>query len=147
MGTARARFCPRGQTEAARLCPLYFRLRANERRGNTALLTRSSGASDRRLQYGRLYDYIHIFPCKSYFYLDDKMRSFYIRSQPRSSKGVVRRHPEGGARRGVLRRRLWNRRPGRQGLPPGTTTRTWEFAMTDPAPMPARGSAAPAPKI
>src|SRR5262245_29947830 len=33
------------------------------------------------------------------------------------------------------------------GPPPGTTTRTREFAVTDPAEMPVRGSAAPAPKI
>src|SRR5262249_9870645 len=33
-------------------------------------------------------------------------------------EGVVRRHPEGGARRGVLRRRLVTVRPGRPGTPP-----------------------------
>src|SRR5207249_3078081 len=37
--------------------------------------------------------------------------------------------------------------PGGRGPPPGTTTRTWEFAVTDPAAMPVRGSAAPVPKI
>src|SRR5215831_13852609 len=39
-------------------------------------------------------------------------------SNPRSSRGVVRRHPEGGARRGVLRRRLVTAGPGRPGTPP-----------------------------
>src|SRR5262245_26851884 len=34
------------------------------------------------------------------------------------SEGVVRRHPEGGARRGVLRRRLVTVRPGRPGKSP-----------------------------
>src|SRR5215831_19306139 len=33
-------------------------------------------------------------------------------------EGVLRRHPEGGARRGVLRRRLVTVRPGRPGTPP-----------------------------
>src|SRR5262245_30217871 len=33
-------------------------------------------------------------------------------------EGVVRRHPEGGARRGVLRRRLVTVRPGRPGKSP-----------------------------
>src|SRR5262249_18736673 len=33
-------------------------------------------------------------------------------------EGVVRRHPEGGARRGVLRRRLVTACPGRPGTPP-----------------------------
>src|SRR5262249_5748374 len=37
--------------------------------------------------------------------------------------------------------------PGGRGPPPGTTTRMWEFAVTDPAEMPVRGSAATAPKI
>src|SRR5215475_5835085 len=33
-------------------------------------------------------------------------------------EGVLRRHPEGGARRGVLRRRLVTAGPGRPGTPP-----------------------------
>src|SRR5438270_5943641 len=45
--------------------------------------------------------------------------------QLRSLKGVVRRHPEDGARRGVLRQRLAPAAPGGTGpRPPGTTTRT-----------------------
>src|SRR5262245_10847007 len=38
--------------------------------------------------------------------------------QPRSSRGVSGDDPEGGARRGVLRRRLVTVRPGRPGKPP-----------------------------
>src|SRR5436190_23889016 len=40
------------------------------------------------------------------------------RFQPRSLRGVVRRHPEGGARRGVLRRRLVTAAPGGPGTLP-----------------------------
>src|SRR5215831_7942245 len=40
------------------------------------------------------------------------------RSPARSLRGVVRRHPEGGARRGVLRRRLVTACPGRPGKSP-----------------------------
>src|ERR1700730_14671908 len=44
-------------------------------------------------------------------------------SHPRSLRGVSGDDPEGGARRGVLRRRLVTVRLGRQGpRPPGTTT-------------------------
>src|SRR6516164_1009671 len=39
-------------------------------------------------------------------------------SQPRSSRGVSGDDPEGGARRGVLRRRLVTARLGRLGTPP-----------------------------
>src|SRR5262245_8020086 len=39
-------------------------------------------------------------------------------SQPRSSRGVSGDDPEGGARRGVLRRRLVTVRPGRRGTLP-----------------------------
>src|SRR6266478_9544669 len=39
-------------------------------------------------------------------------------SQPRSSRGVSGDDPEGGARRGVLRRRLATARPGRPGKSP-----------------------------
>src|SRR5262249_62436275 len=83
----------------------------------------------------------------SNFSPDYELHRHYMRVQPRSLKGVVRRHPEGGARRGVPRRRLATVAPGGRGPPPGTTTRMWEFAVTDPAAMPVRGSAAPAPKI
>src|SRR5262249_48255946 len=83
----------------------------------------------------------------SNFSPDYELHRHYMRVQPRSLKGVVRRHPEGGARRGVPRRRLATVAPGGRGPPPGTTTRMWEFAVTDPAAMPVRGSAAPSPKI
>jgi hypothetical protein len=54
-------------------------------------------------------------------------------SHPRSLRGVVRRHPEGGAGSGVLRRRLatvvsGGRGPARQALRPGCE----ELAVTDP---------------
>src|SRR5262249_14034785 len=41
-----------------------------------------------------------------------------VRSQPLSSRGVSGDDPEGGARRGVLRRRLVTAGPGRPGTPP-----------------------------
>ena len=54
-------------------------------------------------------------------------------SQPRSSRGVSGDDPEGGARRGVLRRRLVTARLGRQGpRPPGTTTWVRGARCTDP---------------
>src|SRR6266852_311081 len=56
-------------------------------------------------------------------------------SQPRSSRGVSGDDPEGGARRGVPRRRLVTARPGRQGpRPPGTTTWVRGARCTDPSP-------------
>ena len=54
-------------------------------------------------------------------------------SQPRSSRGVSGDDPEGGAGRGVLRRRLVTVRLGRQGpRPPGTTTWVRGARCTDP---------------
>src|SRR6266511_4984641 len=60
-------------------------------------------------------------------------------SQSRSSRGVSGGDPEGGARRGVLRRRLVTAAPGgrdpaRQALRPGCE----ELAVTDPLPAEAQ---------
>src|SRR5258706_10278315 len=71
--------------------------------------------------------------------LDYYLRRCYIASQPRSSKGVLWRHPEDGARRGVLRRRLWNRCPGRHGTPPaGHYDPDARSSLTDPDASPVR---------
>src|SRR5207245_8016620 len=72
----------------------------------------------------------------------------YIASQPRSSKGVLRRHPEDGARRGVLRRRLGTAVPGGTGpRQPGTTTRTRGARCNRSGRKSGEGSAGPEPKI
>jgi hypothetical protein len=60
-------------------------------------------------------------------------------SHPRSLRGAVRRHPEGGARCGVLRWRLVTAAPGgrdpaRQALRPGCE----ELAVSDPLPAEAQ---------
>src|SRR6516164_2529791 len=88
--------------------------------------------------------------------IDYGMKLNYKPRQPRSSRGVSRDDPEGGARRGVLRRRLITVRPGRQGpRPPGTTTWLRGARCTDPKANARRcmaagaegdGSAAPEPK-
>src|SRR5215831_7528701 len=71
-------------------------------------------------------------------------------------EGRLRRHPEGGARRGVLRRRLVTLASGGPGpRPPGTTTWLRGARCTDPKATARRcrtagaegdGSAAPRPK-
>ena len=80
--------------------------------------------------------------------LDYYLRRCYIASQPRSSKGVLRRHPEDGARRGVLRRRLGTAVPGGTGpRQPGTTTRTRGARCNRSGANAGEGSAGPEPKI
>src|SRR5258706_6885684 len=72
------------------------------------------------------------------------MRSFYIRSQPGSTRG----DPEDGARRGVLRRRLGTAVPGGTGpRQPGTTTRTRGARCDRSGANAGEGSAGPEPKI
>src|SRR5947209_7758994 len=68
--------------------------------------------------------------------------------QPRSRRGVVRRHPEDGARRGVLRQRFTTAAPGGTGpRPPGTTTRTRGARCDRSGSNSGEGSAGPEPKI
>src|SRR5437764_11801765 len=68
--------------------------------------------------------------------------------QLRSSKGVVRRHPEDGARRGVLQQRFATAAPGGTGpRPPGTTTRTRGARCDRSGSNSGEGSAGPEPKI
>src|SRR5437763_7610523 len=68
--------------------------------------------------------------------------------QLRSLEGVVRRHPEDGARRGVLRQRLVTVAPGGTGpRPPGTTTRTRGARCDRSGSNSGEGSAGPEPKI
>ena len=79
-------------------------------------------------------------------YLDYYLRRCYIDSQPRSSKGVLRRHPEDGARRGVLRQRLITAAPGGTGpRQPGTTTRTRGARCNRSGANAGEGSAGPEP--
>jgi len=52
------------------------------------------------------------------FSIDYETKLDYKVRQPRSSRGVSGDDPEGGARRGVLRRRLVTACPGRPGTPP-----------------------------
>ena len=56
--------------------------------------------------------------CKMNLSIDYGMKRGYKFRQPRSSRGVSGDDPEGGARRGVLRRRPVTVRPGRLGTPP-----------------------------
>src|SRR5262245_33916134 len=53
-----------------------------------------------------------------YLRVDYTPKLCYIDSHPRSLRGVVRRHPEGGAGSGVLRRWLVTACPGRPGKSP-----------------------------
>src|SRR5215471_15228188 len=63
-------------------------------------------------------------------------------------EGVLRKRPEDGARRGVLRRRLVTVRPGRQGpRPPGTTTWVRGARCNRSGANAGEASAAPEPKI
>src|SRR5215472_12749152 len=62
-------------------------------------------------------------------------------------EGVLRKRPEDGARRGVLRRRLVTVRPGRQGpRPPGTTTWVRGARCNRSGANAGEASAAPEPK-
>src|SRR5262245_33975334 len=84
-------------------------------------------ASRRRITYapllgafrlGAALPTVNLFSHDSHLSLDYETHPCYIASHPRSLRGVVRRHPEGGAGSGVLRRRLVTVRPGRPGTPP-----------------------------
>src|SRR5262249_60669231 len=61
---------------------------------------------------------VNFFAYEAYFYIDYISKTCYIASHPRSLRGVVRRHPEGGAGSGVLRRRLVIAGSGRPGKSP-----------------------------
>ena len=66
-------------------------------------------------------------------YIDFSLSMTYLIDQPCSSRGVSGGDPEGGARRGVLRRRLATVSLGRHGnRPPGTMTRAARSSLYGP---------------
>src|SRR6266436_2226367 len=75
--------------------------------------------------------------CLMHFVLDCRKHPYYVHVQLRSLRGISGGDPEGGARRGVPRRRLTTVVPGGTGpRPPGTTTWLRGARCTDPEEMP-----------
>src|SRR5258705_3692388 len=64
------------------------------------------------------YRYIMNLSLIVHFSVDYYLRIMITACPASLIEGRLRRHPEGGARRGVLRQRLRNRCPGRYGKPP-----------------------------
>src|SRR5260370_2434283 len=80
------------------------------------------------------------------FFLDYDLRRMLTACPASLIEGRLRRHPEGGARRGVLRQRLATAAPGgTESRQPGTMTRT-RGARNRSGRKSGEGSAAPEPK-